>query len=466
MLSTLRILLSNAREQRRVERMSRAEFESLKLEKFRRLVRHASLRSPYYARIVRESGIDVARCVPAEFPVLTKALLLEHFDEIATAPGVTKRAIVEFLERSKDPAELFLGKYRVMHTSGSSGQVGYFVYSNKDWLRGWSRERGVQARMQPRGPRERRRFRIAFYGATDGHYAGVSAVTAFQRGIARLFVDARVFEVNSPLPDVIEGLNAFRPDFLIGYTTALKILAAKQREGALEIALAAIAATGEATTDADRALLEQAFGCGVMNVYASTEQLGMGTALPGSSKMVLYDRKHIFEFYDDHTIVTNLFNYTLPLIRYRMSDVLRPVDSGEHAPYLVVEGLVGRNEIQPAFLNEDGVEDFVSPHTINEIFVPGVNRFQLHWQGPTAFRFMVCLDPTLDETAGAGVRAALADRLRAILARKRMGNVRFEVVETDDLPVNPRTRKFQLIVDARGRAEPAYTETEARAGAR
>jgi hypothetical protein len=31
-----------------------------------------------------------------------------------------------------------------------------------------------------------------------------------------------------------------------------------------------------------------------------------------------------------------------------------------------------------------------------------------------------------------------------------MDNVRFDVVPTDDLPVNPRTRKFQLIVDHRG----------------
>ena len=45
--------------------------------------------------------------------------------------------------------------------------------------------------------------------------------------------------------------------------------------------------------------------------------------------------------------------------------------------------------------------------------------------------------------------AALAARLREILARKRMENVRFDIVPTDDLPVNPRTRKFQLILDRR-----------------
>ena len=30
-----------------------------------------------------------------------------------------------------------------------------------------------------------------------------------------------------------------------------------------------------------------------------------------------------------------------------------------------------------------------------------------------------------------------------------MDNVRYDVLAVDDLPVNPRTRKFQLIVDQR-----------------
>ena len=42
-----------------------------------------------------------------------------------------------------------------------------------------------------------------------------------------------------------------------------------------------------------------------------------------------------------------------------------------------------------------------------------------------------------------------AARLREILALKRMDNVHFEVVPAEDLPVNPRTRKFQIILDRR-----------------
>ena len=294
------------------------------------------------------------------------------------------------------------------------------------------------------------KLRIAYFAAIDGHYAGVTMVSSFRRGLVKLFVDIGLFEVNSPLPEVIAALNEYQPDFLAGYTTALKILAEKQRAGALKLdTVVGIITAGEATTEADRAFLEQTFGCGVVNTYGCSEHLGMGGSVPGSSNIVLHDHDLIYEFYPDHSVVTNMFNETLPLIRYRMADILRPVDSGAHAPYLVIESLVGRNELQPKFKNRDGIEDFISPHTINEVFVAGVTRFQMHLLADDAFRFMVCLDTSLGAEQQAAAVEGVERRLREILARKRMDNVRFDVVPTDDLPVNPRTRKFQLILDKR-----------------
>jgi phenylacetate-coenzyme A ligase PaaK-like adenylate-forming protein len=457
MLSSLRIMLAKQREFRRVARMTRADFETYKLGKFRRLVQHAAARSPYYARIITERGIDPGTAHPEDFPPLGKSELMANFDEIATVPAVRKQPIAEFLSHSHDPTELYLGRFRVIHTSGSSGEVGYFVYSPEDWARGSQmRPRGSNV---PRPMRKRRgRIRIAYYGATDGHYAGVSMVAAFKQSlVGRLLLDLAIYEINEPLPEVIEALNAFQPEMLLGYTTALKILAEKQREGSLRLnALFGITGAGEVTTEHDRRVLSEAFGCGVTNAYGSSEHLGMGAAMPGNKDMVLYDDELIYELRDDHTLVTNLFNYTVPLIRYRMADILRPLpDMSPYAPYLAVESLVGRSEIQPVFKNADGVDDFISPHTINEIFVPGLNRFQLHLTGTDRFRFLVCLDASLDAAQRAAARNGIAMRLREVLDRKRMPNVDFEVLEVDDLPVNPTTRKFQLIVDERGQDRPS-----------
>src|SRR5262249_49697252 len=119
------------------------------------------------------------------------------------------------------------------------------------------------------------------------------------------------------------------------------------------------------------------------------------------------------------------------------------------SPYLEVESLVGRSETMPRFLNEEGAEDFISPHTINEIFVAGVVRFQLQVTGDSSFCFLICLDAQLDAEQRAQGVAGVNARLREILAQKRMANVSHEVRVVDDIAVNPRSRKFQLIVDAR-----------------
>ncbi len=255
--------------------------------------------------------------------------------------------------------------------------------------------------------------------------------------------------MNTPLPGVTAGLNRFEPDVLIGYTTALKMLAEEQRAGRLHLAPIAVAATGEMVTKADLKLLSEAFGdTTALSVYACTEHMLLGISNPDGDTMTLTDENLSFEFHDDHSIVTNLANFTMPLIRYRMSDILQPV-SAPDARLIVVKGLVGRVEKLPTFVNGAGSSDFLSPHTINEIFVPGVTRFQMQITGPASFRFPFCVDGTLDSQGRATAAAGVRDRLQQILKQKGLENVAFETQIVPEIPLNERTRKFQLIIDTR-----------------
>ncbi len=429
---------------------TRAELEAAQARKFRALIQYAAKRAPYYANIIRERGLDVNTCTPGDFPVLTKALLMENFDGIVTDRRVTKLIIAEFLSRSTDPKEQLFDDLTVMHTSGTSGEVGYFVYSPADFgrLRAAAMRNRKAFRAQFGGLGFRlRRIRVAFYGATGGHFAGVTGIASMQRGIRKLFVDARAFEVNTPLPEVTRGINAFEPDALWGYTTALKMLGEEQRAGRMRIRPSAVIATGEMVTESDLTFLSQAFGgARALSLYACTEHMMLGISNPGGNTMTLMDDNLIFEFYEDHSVITNLFNYTLPLIRYRMSDILRPV-SAPRARRIVIQNLVGRTEQMALFVNAAGATDFISPHIINEIFVKGVTRFQMQITGPSAFRFLICIEPGLDDAGRASAAAGVRARLAEILAQKRLGNVAFEVQIVADIPLNERTRKFQLIVN-------------------
>jgi phenylacetate-coenzyme A ligase PaaK-like adenylate-forming protein len=454
MFDQLRSIVRAIATARRSARMSRAALEADKLVRFRDLARFAKARSPFYADIIKARGIDVDTCAPADFPVLTKAILMENFDAIVTDPRVTKDKVAAFLTRSKDPNERFLNHYTVMHTSGTSGEVGYFLYSPADLaaMAGmmFGRRRTRQKSLVKR--RNRGRIRLGFYGATGGHFAGVTSFSMIAKGPMRPLFRLGLFEINAPIQETLDQLNAFQPDMLSGYTTALRMLAEKQKAGELDIHPMAIAATGETVTAADMDFLSQAFGgAAVTSAYGCTEHLGLGRSNPGGETMTLSDDNLIFEFHDDHSVITNLFNHTMPLIRYRMGDVLKPV-SGPDDRDLVIENLVGRTELTPTFTTRNGAVDFISPHIINEIFVAGVARFQLRLTGETSFRFLVCLEAGLDAAATDQAIVNVQARLAEILAQKAMDNVTFEVETLDAIPLDPRTRKFRLIVDERGAA--------------
>jgi phenylacetate-CoA ligase len=430
--------------------------DALKLERFRTLARHASAHAPYYSNVIRERALDLNTCLPSDFPVLTKSILMSNFDDIVTDRRVTKKIVADFLTRSSDPRDRLFNELTVMHTSGTSGEVGYFLYAPTDYKRmnANARRNGRAFRGLLKGrKRPFRRIRVAFYGATGGHYAGVTAIASMQRGLRRLFVRGAAFEVNTPLPDVVAGLNEFQPDFLIGYTAALRMLATEQGAGRLKVAPRAVVASGEVTTKRDLEALSGAFvGARSISIYACTEHMMLGISSPDGESMMLTDYNLIFEFHEDHSIITNLFNFTVPLIRYRMSDILQPMTAPGAHPILI-RNLVGRAEQMPTFQNSAGATDFLSPHTINEIFVKGVTRFQMQITGPTSFRFPFCVDPGLDARERLVAADAVAARLQEILRQKGLGNVTFEAPIVDEIALNVRTRKFQLIVDERQVAE-------------
>ncbi|HEY2145780.1 MAG TPA: hypothetical protein VGH12_06905 [Steroidobacteraceae bacterium] len=428
----------------------RAELEAEKHRKFHALVRHANANSPYYAKLIRERVIDAENCRPADFPALTKTLLMANFDDIVTDRRITKKTVAEFLTRSTDPEDRLFDEITVMHTSGTSGEVGYFLYAPADYARMRASARRSFAAYRGRFPLRwpgPRRFRVAFYGATGGHFAGVTGVASMQRGLGRLLLNAKAFEVNSPLPQVVERLNGFKPDVLFGYTMALKMLGEEQRAGRLRIAPRAVAATGETVTKTDMQFLSSAFGgATALSLYACTEHMMLGISNPDGETMTLLDDNLVFEFYEDHSLITNLYNYTMPMIRYRMSDILRVAGQSD-ARHIVIENLVGRAEQMPVFVNSAGAQDFISPHIINELFVAGVTRFQMQITGSSSFNFPICVDATLDERGRAHAAAGVRARLQAILEQKGLGNVAFEVPIVADIPLNERTRKFQLIVN-------------------
>ena len=96
-------------------------------------MRHATAASPFYRE--RYAGLDPGDPVQLRrLPVVDKATVMEHFDDLVTDPRLTLAAVEAHLD-GLDRDELLLGRYRAMATGGSTGRKGVFV---TDWTSGAS----------------------------------------------------------------------------------------------------------------------------------------------------------------------------------------------------------------------------------------------------------------------------------------------------------------------------------------
>lgn len=146
----------------------------------------------------------------------------------------------------------------------------------------------------------------------------------------------------------------------------------------------------------------------------------MGVREPGSGEMGLNETDLIFERREDHTLVTNLRNRETPMIRYRMNDVLQP-------------GYVARAEDAPRFLNRWGEEDRLPAAAVLEVDVPHIREYQLRLLNRTQFDLLVVMDPGASRGNRRGAVEALRVHFGEALRAREMGNVCFEVVETDEI---------------------------------
>ena len=412
-----------------------------RLRRFRELAVYARERSPYYRRVMQEQTIDPATSTPEQFPVMTKRLLADHLGEIVTDPRLTKEAIHGFLEHSRDPSNRLLGRYVVLHTSGSSGEPGVALFDPRAWARGIASalQRGDVSLIG-------RRRRVAYLGAVNGHFAGISMTGSVRDWPLRRFFELRPFEVNQPIQRIIDGMNEFKPDIIVGYGSAMRPLADAQLAGRLDIAPMAVSSSGEAILPADLAVIEQAFGRCVSNVYACSELMFLGRQDPGSPSMRLFENDLIFETAADHTLVTNTVNRIMPLIRYRLDDVLVPLEAdGERKAF---SGIVGRMEQTASFVNSNGREEWFGWHLIAGLMVPGVRRFQMQITGPDSFRLLLELEEGLDATGIEAARRGMDNDVRAALVAKELANVRFSIQVVESIPIDPHSGKFRLIVKA------------------
>jgi phenylacetate-CoA ligase len=315
--------LRHARALGKLDRDPPERREARRRGRLTELVRHAVAHSPYY----REALADYDPAVGlGSLPALDKAAMMERFDDIVTDRRVRRDDVLEHVERLRGD-ELFLGRYRAMTTSGSSGRKGLFVYDERGWTVIGAQFLYFSAMVGTRPRIPRLRF-AALGGGSPAHMSRRGAQT-LDVGLHRMLS----LPVTLPLPDLVEALNRFQPNAMTVYPSIAVLLAEEQLAGRLRLSPRAVLTTSELRTPEAAARIHEAFGVRPFDLYGSTEGL-WGGECEHHDGLHLFEEDVIAENVDDdgrpvpdgmpgaRLLVTNLANRVQPIIRLEVSDAV------------------------------------------------------------------------------------------------------------------------------------------------
>jgi phenylacetate-CoA ligase len=350
---------------RRRERWSRAQVEDYQRRKLAALRSHAVLRSPFYQRFhqgLRDRSL-------AELPVLTKAMLLDHFDEITTDPTLRLDDLEAYLAGLVGD-ERFAGRYWVSSTSGSSGRKSIIPSDAEEWamiLASYARANqwaGINAGLlHP--------VRMAVVSSTAPWHQSARVAATLRSPL----VDSHRLDAAAPPAQIVARLNELQPQVLVAYASMVRMLAEEQLAGWLQIAPQAVNSASEPLTAEGRVLAQRAWQVPPFDVYAATETGGIAAECEQHTGMHLFEDLVLAEVVDadgrpvpsgitgDRLLVTVLFSRTLPLIRYELTDRVRLATKACPCgrPFRLLAAVEGRTDDLLRLPGRDGTRRPVHP---------------------------------------------------------------------------------------------------------
>ena len=296
----------------------------------RQLVQVAAERSPWHRK--RLTYIDQDALAAGDvtaLPTMTKADLMDNFDEIVTDERLRLDLVNAHLEsESLANGRYLLDRYTAIASGGSSGRRSVVVYDWDGWKVVWVGLFRALFRAMRADP-ELAGAPPVMANVTASH--PTHATAALNRTFTGPHMVAVRFPVTLPVEEIVAGLNATQPTFLHAYPSALHLLAAEARAGRLRIGPKRVLCSSEPLLPEIRAAAEEAWGVRVGNWWGISEGGAVGISCDVGGVHLNEDLVIVEPVDEDNEpvpageraakiLLTNLFNHTLPLIRYEVTD--------------------------------------------------------------------------------------------------------------------------------------------------
>ena len=350
----------------------------------RTLVQVAKERSSWYKK--RLADVDPETLTEADLdriPPMTKADLMDHWDQIVTDRRLTLDRVNTHLESLTTDQYLF-DEYHAVASGGSTGRRGVFVYDWAAWLFLHVMKARWAFRELKSNPERTKRPPIRAQIAAERATHKTSAMSqTFSDSLAKV----HRFPITLPIQQIVDGLNKVQPTWLGGYPSALYLLSHEARAGRLRISPSLVNTAAEPLLPEIRAALEDTWDVQVRNVWGCSEGASAVSCGEGQG-MHLNDDFCLVEPVDVEgtpvpagtasakIYLTNLYNHALPLIRYEVTDEITIL--GEPCPcgsaYRRIDDIMGR--LDDTFMYASGIQ--VHPHLFRTAL--GGNRNILEYQ--------------------------------------------------------------------------------------
>lgn len=417
----------------------RAALDSWQAARLTRVLARARTRYPFYAD-VPPGDLDA-------FPVMTKALMVEHFAALNDRGLELDRCLA--LARAAEERRDFTASadgVSIGLSSGTSGRQSVFLTSPKERSR-WAGE--ILARVLPHGLRAGARVALVLRAGGPLYESVGTGRIAF-----------RFFDLARPAREHVPGMAAFAPTVLAAPPHVLRVLAEACAAGDLSLRPERVFSVAEVLDPHDGESIEAGLGVRVDQIYQATEGF-LGISCGEGRLHLNEDLLHVELVPLDASgrrctpVVTDLFRTTQAVVRLRLDDALVTGPDGCPcgSPFRVIDRVEGRADdvlLLPRAAT-GSLEPFYADFVRGSVLGAGVADFRVEQTSPGLVRLAV---------QPASAHAAAADALRLAVDAAGLVPPAVEVAPwTDRAPLEKlrRVRRTFAPGGAPGGPEPGVT---------
>jgi phenylacetate-CoA ligase len=307
------------RDLKRSQYLSPGDLRELQNLKLRKLILHAYHHVSYYRELLDREGIDPTS--------------IRTVEDLARVPLLSKDAVRANLHFDLMSDNHDKRKILKINTSGSTGEP-FVFYADRHQLeiRWASTQRSLEWTGYRFGDRTARLWHQTI-GMSRSQVVRERLDAWFNR---RLFIPA--FEMTDRnIERFALKLQQHRPVLIDGYAESFNFLAHYLKSARLAIRPRAVVSSAQVLPDQSRRVIEHSFGCGVFDKYGSREFSGIAYECGEHDGMHVVAESYIVEILKSgrparpgelgEVVITDLNNYCVPLIRYRIGDLAMAMDN-------------------------------------------------------------------------------------------------------------------------------------------